>query len=488
MLEEANIPRSSDWWLVRLGRKMRERQHRLDYWQQYYTGDQPLPQGPKGSTQTYEDFQRKARTNFCGPVVDASVNRMVVTGVSTADGESDSDAWEWLQANRFDSRQKMIFRTALSLSEAYMMVGAHPTKEDSQGRPMPLITVEHPSQVITEEDPVTGETAAALKSWYDTIDGVGRATVILPDKVVEYSTANGTRVSSSRIPWSTNSWETQKVKPNPYGVVTVVAFPCKPDMAMDPEPEFARIMDLQDRINLGVLNRMTAERYSAFRQKYVTGHKFQRKVDPETGLETVVQPFKPDPGTVWASEYPEAKFSESAQTNLSGYLQVFQADVQSLFVLSSTPSYLMPNGLVNVSTDTVLAMDQNHVAKVLEYEATFGESISDVLALCALVAGTGKDMSGLQVHWRDPRQLNPAVIADMGVKLASIGYPLTVVAEEMGESPQRVSKLKKEQHSEMLMQNAIQQTAVQNQAQQKPQGDSQAQQKQQQSPNPKPSS
>jgi hypothetical protein len=431
---------------------LRERQDKLDVWWNYYSGNQPLPQGPKGSTQAYEDFQRKARTNFCAPVVDASVHRMVVIGVTDKDGTSDADAWEWLQANKFDSRQKMVFRTALSLSEAYMMVGPHPKRTDSQGRPMPLITVEHPRQVITEEDPETGETAAALKSWYDSIDGVARATVFLPDRIVQYSTTVGTHVQSSRVPWTSASWESVVDRPNQYGRVPVVPFPCKPDMAEDPEPEFERIRDLQDRINMGVLNRMTAERYSAFRQKYVTGHKFRRKTDPESGLEVVEQPFKPDPGTVWASEYENAKFGESAETHLTGYLSVFQNDVQSLFVLSSTPAYYMPQGLVNVSTDTVMALDQNHVAKVLEHEATFGEALEELLEICALVAGVDRDMTGTRVRWRDPRQLNPAVIADMGVKLASIGYPLTMVAEEMGEPPQQVARLRTEQASQMLLQ------------------------------------
>lgn len=459
MLEQAETPRSPDWWLVRLGKKLRERQRRLDEWWAYYIGDQPLPQGPKGSSRAYEDFQRKARTNFCGPIVDASVNRMVVIGVTDKDGNADADAWDWLQANKFDSRQKMVFRTALALSESYMMVGPHPSKKDAQGRTLPLITTEHPSQVITEEEPETGEIAAAIKSWYDSIDGIARATVFLPDRIVEYSTAKdaGVHNMASRVPWTSATWESIDERANPYGRVPVVPFPCQPDMAENPEPEFARVQDLQDRINMGVLNRMTAERYSAFRQKYVTGHKFRKQTDPETGLEVVQQPFKPDPGTVWASEYPEAKFSESAQTNLNGYLSVFQNDVQSLFVLSATPAYYLPQGLVNVSTDTVMALDQNHVAKVLEHEAVFGEALEELLSLCALVAGaSGKDMSGTRVNWRDPRQLNPAVIADMGTKLSAMGYPLSMVAEEMGEPPQRVSKLKTEQASQMFLSAASQ--------------------------------
>ncbi|WP_162908371.1 hypothetical protein [Allorhizocola rhizosphaerae] len=83
------------------------------------------------------------------------------------------------------------------------------------------------------------------------------------------------------------SWQQVSQVKNTYGVVPIVPFPCSPDLGEEPEAVFAGVLDVQDRINFGILNRMTAERYGAFRQKHVTGHKFKRSTDPDTGMEIV---------------------------------------------------------------------------------------------------------------------------------------------------------------------------------------------------------
>ena len=71
----------------------------------------------------------------------------------------------------------------------------------------------------------------------------------------------------------------------------------------------------------------------------------------------------------------------------------------------------------------------------------FGEALEDVMTLCARQAGVERDFTEAEVRWADPRQLNPAVLADAATKKKSIGYPLAVLAEDMGESPQRVRRI-----------------------------------------------
>jgi hypothetical protein len=471
-------PLTPDWWLLRLGRKLRNRQNQLNAWHDYYSGNPPLPTGPKGPAAVYLDFQRKARTNFLRMVVGASVHRLLAIGITDGNGKSDDEAWLWWQQNRMDSRQKQIWRTALSQSESYVIVGPHPADPKR-----PLITPEHPREVIVEYDPATGERMAALKAWYDDIDKVAKATVYLPDVIVKYQTD---RWSAGRaLPWGPDNWGPRldfdggyvEAQDNPLKEVPVVPFTCAPELGEMPQPDFAQGIDIQDRINLSMLNRMTAERYSAFRQKYVTGHRFKEIKDPETGLPIldpisgqpqVEQPFRPDPGSLWASTGENVKFGEFSQTDLMGYLKTHQADILDLLILTHTPAYYYAGDLINVSSDTVIALDTNHVAKIVEYQTGFGESLEDMFGLAAKIAGSERDFVASEVRWRDPRQLNPSVVADMGTKIKSIGYPLGVVAERMGESPQQVKRITAGQAAESFLTASLNPAIAQQQARQTP--------------------
>lgn len=424
-----------DWWLMRLGLRLDARLPKLAEWRRWYTGEHPLPEGPRKATDAFREFQKSGRTNFTSAVVNSSTARMRVIGIEDATGRPDAEAWGWWQRNRLSSRQSQVYRTASMLSEAYVMVGAHPADATR-----PLITVEHPREVIVEHDPATRERAAGLKAWYDDALGRGRANLFLaPNIIVRYQTDER---PAGRLPWNAEAWEPIE-EPRTHGLasVPVVPFQCRPDLGEPPEPEFSGVIDIQTRINFGVFNRMVAERYSAFRQKNVTGHKFKRFTDPITGLEVVEQPFVPDPGGVWASEGKDTKFGEFSQTQLDGYLRAHEMDIRDLLVISRTPAYYYAGDLINIGSETLQALDLLHVAKVEEMTAEYAESWEDVYGLSSQVAGVERDYTMSEVRWQDPRQFNPSVVADMATKYHSIGYPLAIVAEKSGESPQRVQRI-----------------------------------------------
>jgi hypothetical protein len=450
-LHNHETPLDPDWWLLRLGRRMRLREDKkLKRWKGYYTGDgQLLPQGPSASGKVYEDFQRKARTNFCQLPVEADVNRLLGIGFTGPDGKALDVPWQWWKQNRLNARQKTVYRTALSLGEAYVSVGRHPRDPTR-----PLIVPEHPRQVIVEDDPATRERRAGLKAYYDDILKCGRAFVDTGEVIVEYRTEQ--RSGSSRLPWGEQNWTIHDAQTNPAGKVAFIPFRNQPDMEDDPIPVFARVTDIQDRINFGVLNRMTVERKTAFNQWWFTGGEVPKIVDDETGIEMPVNPWNPEPGTVLVHESEHGKFGQFSQTDMMGYLKVYEADIRTMFVLTATPAYYMPGDLINIATDTVTALDTNHVAKVEEEQAFFGEGWEDVVDVSAAMVGyDGDELNIVDMRWKDARQLNPAVVADFGTKRKSMGYPLTMVAEDMGDSPARVERLRTEQAAEELRTAAL---------------------------------
>ncbi|MGW2708065.1 phage portal protein [Streptomyces sp. NPDC001356] len=452
MLDETPDLDNPDFMLLRLGRRLRRRQGVLDEWWRYYRGRPPLPMLPKNAQQAFIEFQEKARTNFCGVIANATVHRLFALGVTGPDGTPDDDASRWWQLNRLDSRQKQVWRCAMAQSTGYMLVGPHPTREEENGRPSPLITAEHPSECIVEYDPETGEPVVGLKAWHSDLDGYGYARVLYDDRSFPYRTKERT---AGRLPWGPDSWVYvgggDDGDPHDLGRLPLVEFARMPDLGEDPEPEFACVTDTQDRVNLGVLNRMAASRYSGFRQTWIKGHKFAKRTDPVTGLTTVEQPFTPGPGNIWASEGKDAQFGQLDATDLRPFLEEHASDVRDMLIISQTPAYYYAGDLINISADTVAGLDIMHVAKCREHIAAFSEGLEDVMSLAAAQAGVADDYTEATVRWADPQYLSPAVQADAATKLKAVGYPLDVIAERLGETPQQVRRITASAASQALL-------------------------------------
>ncbi|MEU8136589.1 phage portal protein [Streptodolium elevatio] len=459
-------PGSPDWWLLRLGRKLYNRRPELDRRWDWYTGNHPLPQAPAKAVQAYRDFQKNARTNFLAMVVDASVNRLNAIGITGADGKPDDQAWSWWQLNKMDSRQKTLYRTALALGVAYVIVGEHPDKPGQ-----PLISIEHPRDCITEHDPATGEVKSALKVWYDEIERLACADVwVKGEGRTEYRREQAGR----RFALSAKTWEPGVQVNDGFDRPPVLAFECRPELGEEPQPEFARGIEPQNRINLGVLNRMTVGRISAHPQRWVTGHQFATRtemvteVDSETGLPISVprqipdgNPFIPDPASTWASSNPDAKFGQFPQADMLGYLKVHDADIRDLLVLTATPTYVVAGDLVNIATETVVALDELNQAKVGEHQTNWGEQEEEMFGLCSVVAGEPRDFTEHEVRWQNSRHLNPAVLADMATKLKAVGYPLEALAEKIGESPQKTKRIVAMAAGEAMLRAGAEQAARQ---------------------------
>jgi peroxiredoxin len=122
-----------------------------------------------------------------------------------------------------------------------------------------------------------------------------------------------------------------------------------------------------------------------------------------------------------------------------------------MLILSQTPAYYYASDLINISADTVAALDLMHVAKCREHIASFGEGLEEVMSLAAAQAGVTADYTEATVRWADPQYLSPAVMADAATKLKSIGYPLDVIAEQLGETPQQVRRITASAASQALL-------------------------------------
>ena len=431
-------------WLTRLGGQLQARWPRLERWQRYYDGHQDLPSGPSQHAEAFIQFQKKARTNLCGLSVDSMVDRTYAEGIRTSSKALDARVWSWWQGARLDARQAAVYRTALSQSAAYVIWGPGKTPE------RPRVTVESPTNVITETDPADSSlTLAGLRCWYDPFERRWLATVYVPGGryYSQHRATSDPKVLLQGM-FDANRWETRREADRAPETVPIRAF-LNADELSEPTAEFDRAMDVQDRLNLTVLNRLTAERYASFRQRWAVNVALED--DPVTGLP--LSPFKPGITQTWIVEPgepgdPEPKFGDFAQTDTTQMLRGAEADMRLFAAITRTPLYYMPGDMINIGADAIAALDAGHNAKCRQRQSVWGEDWEAVIAGIGELAGVKDDLFDAEMIWRRPENFSPSQIADYGSKLRGMGYPLAIVAERIGDSPQQIARLRAEQAAE----------------------------------------
>lgn len=446
-------------WLARLGPKLLARQEDVKYWRRYYDGDHDLPSGPSQVADAFRNFQRLARTNLCGLAVRSMVDRMSVIGYRDVSG-ADEQVWALWAGTRMQSRQYGIYRKALSRSSAYVVVGPDPRRTRT-----PRVTIEGPEHVIVEHDPADAtRRLAALRMWFDPLAKTWMATVYLPGWRYLFVTAsqvsatvNGVDTPTAgvgQLRFSSNVW-TQRGEPERSSTeIPVVAFD-NADEGDEPRAVFAgEGIDIQNRLNLTVLNRLTAERFSAFRQRALLN--FVPEEDPVTGM--VIAPFNAGADQTWTIPPPEnvgdpeTKLIDLAQTDTSNMLRACEADMRSFAAATVTPVTYLPGGdMINIGQDAIQALDAGHVSKVKQLSAQWSGQMADVLQLMCGIAELDRTITPAAIAWARPENFHPAAIADYMTKLKSTGVPLSMICEEVGWSPERVEQLRSEMAAQTFL-------------------------------------
>lgn len=349
-------PGSPGWWLERLGSRLVKRRGHLDRLWRYYVGEPDLPEGEDGYREAFQAFQRKARTNYARLAVKATRDRMILNGFRTgADDDENGDkvARDIINANGLRVEYGDLHTYVLAMGEAYTIIGG--PSVGTAGRP--TITVEDPRQVITEHDPMNPRRViAALKLFTDA--GTDYAYLYLPGRVlVAKRDARGNTVSNMLGDgWE---WDEERSRALPRGfedVLPVVRFRNEDGMG-----EFEPHLDLIDRINKTVLDRMVITAIQAFRQRAIIGD--LPETDDEGNEIDYAAEFRPGPGELW--QLPEGvDIKELGQTDVTPILTAVKDDVRDFAAVTATPLYFISPDAANGSAEGASTMREAHVFKV----------------------------------------------------------------------------------------------------------------------------
>lgn len=431
MPEPVGSPR---WWLERLSKQLEDRQPHISLMSAYYEGDHPLPTTHAKLRHSYRRLLRFSRANWTGLIVDAVAERLHVDGfrLDSDEGIGDEDAWALWEANQLGAESELVHNEALVSGESYVSVWANPADPE-----VPLITPEHPSEMIVAVDPGNRRRlAAALKVWVDEWTGDRFATVYLPDGIWKF-----------RSTPSVKAWDDRgEPLSNPLGVVPVVPFRNRPRLMTHGRSEFEDVTDIQDRINKTLFDRLMASEFASFRQRWATG--MEIPVDEEGNP---VEPFKSAVDRLWVAEDPQVQFGEFSATDLGPYIAAVESDVQHMAAISRTPPHYLLGAMVNISGDALKAAESGLASKAKSRTRHFGEAWEQVIRLAfAVLDDPRAKVRDSQAIWADVETRTEGERVDALTKMARLGVPREALWERWGASQQEIGRWRGMQVSEAL--------------------------------------
>lgn len=448
MAINAQTPGTDGWWFAKLIKQLGDKQDRLNRLDRYYRGDPDLPESAPSVRQAYRDFQRRSRTNFAELVVEAVRERMIPVGFRTgADNDEidDKEAWRIWQANSLDADASLIDRAALSMGEAYVIVGG---VDEWVGAP--VITPEDPRQVIAVFDPVHRRRAvAALKVFRDDIAGADAAYLYLPGKVLKLQRSVSS--NDATFAWDTSGWELDKPQKLDVPFIPVVRFAYRPQLDGCTLGEFEDSMDVLDRINFMLLQRLVIAAVQAFRQRAVKGD--LQDTDADGNPIDYSGVFRADPGALW--QLPAGvDMWESQPADLTPILTAVRHDIQDLAASTRTPLFYLTPDAANGSAEGASLAREGLVFKTKDRIAQASESWEQVMSFAFAFAGdtTRAKRSDMEVIWAPPERYSLAERYDAASKASGAGVPWrSVMADVLQFSPQQIERMQAERATDTLL-------------------------------------
>lgn len=355
------MARTPEEWLPILTKRLDDDRSRVALLRSHMDGNAPLPEAGGDTREAWQQFQKEARTNWGQLILEAVTDRIVPRGITIA-GDSQSEVAKRAQRIWRDNRMDEVFaqwlRDGLGFRTSYMTCW--------QGdNDRAVITADSPESMTAAVDPLQPwRVRAALRCWRDSNVGKDYAMVWSEDSRQRFwrpsmeTTDRGsvlhTLVSGKWYP------EDNELDPTFTGEPPPVVVYNNPGGVGEFEPH----LDIINRINKGVLRRLSIESMQAFRQRALLNEGGQPlpQFDENGNAIDWAARFSPAPAALWELP-PGIKLWESTPTDISNLLQSAKDDLRSLAAVTRTPvPILMPDN-TNTSAAGAISADAGYITR-----------------------------------------------------------------------------------------------------------------------------
>lgn len=436
---------SPAWWVDVLFRRLQERQGTIELFDSYYRGDHPLPWLAPQAREDFRRILRMTRSNYMALPVNAKAQRMVVDGfrVSAEDGsftDAPSDelrrVWEF---NELDLYSDLAWIEALIAGTSYMLVAPNPAD-----RLLPIITIEHASQVIVAYEPGSNRrrARAALKVWVDEWTGGYLATLYLPGQLWKMRADGPKQGQGTFTPLWQPRVEGMESEGNPLGEVPFREISCTPRLLGEGRPFLTDVIDIQDRINKTLADRLMTQDFGAFPQKWAKGW----PDEDEDGNPT--PPIKVGRDRMITTSATETDFGQFEAAAMDPYSNAKREDVKDIGSITCTPIRSLLGEISNVNGETLKASENDHIAMVRQMCRYAGSGIEGVARLAQKAAGLPVSEM-VETIWANPEYRTEGELTDAVVKRKQAGIiGRRQSREDLGYSAAQIKRLEQDDRTE----------------------------------------
>lgn len=439
-MPEQLTPLSPEWWVSRLYKQLHARRGAVDFYNDYYIGEHPLPWLAPQARKEFRRILKMTRSNYMGLVCDATAERAQIEGFRLGPDEegADEETWRIWQANNLDSDSDMGILESLICGQAYTLTA--PNRDDPK---TPHIWIEHASQAIVEYEPGSNRRrrAAGLKVWDDDWTQELHATLYLPTEIYKF---RAQRPQSGSAP-SNPQWSPREVDGetwparNPLGVVSLIEIPNNPRLLTGGVSELADVTDIQDRINKTIADRLITQDYGAFPQKWAVAW----PNEDEDGNPNTIDVGQ---NRMVTTEVTETKFGQWDAAPLDPYSAAKREDVKDIASRTRTPAQYLLGELNNVNGETLKASESGLVSKVRQRMRSWAEGYEETMRLARQAAGlpVGAGMA-METIWRNPEFRTEGELTDAVMKRVQAGISsLRQGREDIGYTQTQIARMEQD--------------------------------------------
>jgi hypothetical protein len=403
-----------------------------EYWK-YYDGNQTLHYSSSRLREVFRNIDAKFVENWCAVVIDATLERIQLTGFDTGDKASTDRLAELWQSTGMELDDNDVHLATLVCGEAYVFIWP-----DADGKPQAFYN--DPRLCHVQYDAENPRKKAWAAKWWKAYDGRTMLNLYYSDRIEYYATKGGEEISSEAAFFLR---EDMPPAENPYDVVPIFPFALTGRGSIS---ELYGILPLQDAVNKLFSDMMVSSEFGAFKQRWIISNADTNALR-NSPYETWMIPA--GDGTT------QTQVGEFTQTDLAGYISAMQALATAIAVQKRIPKhYLMAQG-GDPSGEALIALEAPLNKKCSAYIERFKASWRDVAAFLLKIDGADVDPMSVQPLFAKPETIQPRTQGEIRKMSVEAGIPLkTHLQREEGWTENELKQLDKDKEAERTASSA----------------------------------